>query len=404
MDVISVLRNIPVFQGLSDNEYSKIIPLLDHVTYPAGALIMREGTTGSSMYILLSGSVKVWKMVDEEEIVISVLSSGSYFGELSLLDNLPRSANVQSLEDTVLFHLKKNDFDSLLKHNIKIANVFYKNCISETFSRFRNIIKNFTFSQHILKETTESLEEINKDLSLAKELQHCFINTAVLDNEDSEPLGIKHSYVYQPCIDVGGDFLNMIKLPNNSIGIIIADVVGHGVTSAMATGILKSGFSFYEKKYAGEPAVMMSKLNNHYFEIMSKYYATCYYSLINVEEGTMTVAKGGHHHPLLWKKNLSDFFEIECGGIGIGIINNAKYEQTTIQIEPGDKIFFFTDGIVEQRNSDKIMYSDERLKQVFKNSILANSTNILDDIVNDFKSFTGNMKYEDDVTLLLIEI
>lgn len=185
-DITNILGNIPIFQGLSDGDYAEIIPLLKSETYAPGARIIKEGAHGDSMCVIVKGTVTVSK-TDEtgEDIPLETLYAESYFGEFSLVDNMPRSANVTSIEETELFRLEKKDFDELLMKNRRISASFYKNCLEVTFSRFRNIISNFAFSQHDLRKKSTILEELNRDLSNARNIQNYFINRDLLDHEHS---------------------------------------------------------------------------------------------------------------------------------------------------------------------------------------------------------------------------
>jgi hypothetical protein len=366
-------------------------------------VVIQEGTNGNSMYIIISGTVKVTKAVEDgDDILLVVLYGGSYFGELSLIDNMPRSASITTIENTEIFMLKKELFDSLLARDPGIANVFYKNCLMETFSRFRNNLSTFTFSQHILKEKTSLLNEISKDLSLAKKVQNYFLNTQSLDNEETSGW-MRHSYVYHPCSEIGGDFINIASLDDDIQGIIIADVMGHGITAALATGVLKSAFTIAVKDLGNRPLELLRFLNTHMLNVISELYATCYYALIDRNRREISFAKAGHHHPLFWKAGQKDFVAIECIGNGLGLMREAKFGMTSLPFEAGDKLLFFTDGIIEQANCRREMYSEARLRDVMKQNILAGEKRILDRVFNDLKEHTGDVAYEDDITLLLLE-
>ena len=134
-----ILKDIPVFQGFTPEEIDKMIPYLEFISFPPGVKIIKQGTLGNSMFIIKSGAVKVSRIEDDAEIFIKNLYAGSYFGELSLIDKLPRSADILSLEEVEIFRLKRDDFNILIAEDVNIANKFYKNCLLETFSRFRNV-------------------------------------------------------------------------------------------------------------------------------------------------------------------------------------------------------------------------------------------------------------------------
>ncbi|MBN2158904.1 MAG: SpoIIE family protein phosphatase [Spirochaetes bacterium] len=403
-DIVGILRNIPIFQGLQDKEYDRIIPLLKLEKYEPGAHIIKEGTHGDSMCIIISGTVKVTKKDESgEEILVDTLYAESYFGEFSLIDNMPRSANVISIEDTELFRLEKKELDELLARSSAISNTFYKNCLEVTFSRFRNIISNFAFSQHDLRKKSSILDELNKDLSLAKKLQGYFINRELLDHEHSFLPGVRHSYLYKPCMEIGGDFLNVTELKPGVASIIIADIMGHGITSALGTGVLKSAFSISIAEYALNPTRLMEFLNSHFLEVITQLYATCYYAVVDMKKKRIRLAKAGHPHPIFWKGKNRDFTEIECQGTGLGLVKKAEFGQVEYDIEEGDKILFYTDGIIEQRDPRGEMYSEARLKNIFRELILGGRDGLVHSIYDDVKSHAGASPIEDDMTLLLLE-
>jgi len=402
--IIQILSEIPIFQGLSREDLALIVPILSTHELPAESLVVKEGDIGDSMFIIKSGTVRVTKTEENgSEVLISHLYKGQYFGEFSLIDNLPRSANVVTEEATEIFTLNRGDFDRLLAANIVIKAAFHQNCLKETFSRFRNIISNFTFAQHDLREKREALDEINRDLSLAKKLQRYFINTDYLRTEHTADNGVRHSYIYKPSIAIGGDFLNVFQLRDSVVGMIIADFEGHGITAALATGVLKSALSIVLADLGEKPIELMSFLNDHFHKVIAQLYATCYYAVIHTEERRIVLAKAGHHHPLVWKARLNDFTPIECPGTGLGLMPNARFGVVEQDIEPGDKVLFFTDGIIEQMNGSHEMYSKKRMTEKVRELILAGETNTLDRLLDDLVAFSGTDQFEDDVTMILFE-
>lgn len=404
MDISKILQKVPIFSGLDQEAIKKIVPLLEKKAYAANKKIIEEGTVGDSMYIILEGSVRVTKFgYNNQEVLISTMDTGSYFGELSLLDNLPRSANVTTNDDSVLLRLRKNNFEVLLDKNKDFAVNFYKNCMMETMSRIRETASNLTVSQNVLYQKSNRLDMIDADLSNAKAIQDYFINSTLL--EDSKPLieGVKQSYIYKPFIEVGGDFINVAKLGEHKLGIVIADVMGHGISAAMATGVMKSAFSLFVKEFGDQPVSLMEHMNQHFYEIFTTLYATSYYAMIDMNERKIKMTKAGHNHPLIWKNKSNDLVAVDTPGPGLGIVPDAKFEENVIDIEEGDKILFFTDGIIEQRNKDAEMYTLQRLKCEFKKLTHEHNQHIVQSIFDNLKSFSGGERFQDDVSLLLFE-
>lgn len=402
-DLIRILSQISIFYGLGDGDLMKIVPLLNPVTYPPENLILKEGTMGDSMYIIKKGAVNVAKTENNKDYVnLGNLYAGSYFGELSLIDNLPRSADVKTIEETEIFILDKKNFDRLLNMDMRIANIFYKNCLNETFSRFRNMVSNFTFSQHILREKSEILVEINKDLSAAQKIQKYFITESQADENIFSGFA-RFTYIYRPTIAVGGDFFTVEKAGEGRVAMIIADFEGHGITAALGTGVLKSIFALAVKQMGGEPARLMAFLNRHFNKVIRHLYATCYYALFDPPSRKVTLVKAGHHHPLFWKKKYNDFVQVDGAGIGLGIVPDGKFHQVEYEIEEGDRLLFFTDGIIEQFNENNEMYSLRRLTFNFQELIKCGEKEVLNKLFQDLKEFSRGTSFDDDITLLLFE-
>ncbi len=404
MDIVKILHSVPIFTGLDTHMIQRIHRVMLREEYGKDTKIIEEGNVGNSMFIILSGSVRVTKYgANGQEVLITNMQSGSYFGELSLIDNLPRSANVVANEKSVLLSLGKHVFEKLLNENKEFAVTFYKNCMMETMSRIRETASNLTVSQNVLSQKSTRLDQIDADLMHAAKIQDYFLNTNIL--EDEKPLieGVKQSYVYKPYLEVGGDFLNIHKIDDNKLGIVIADVMGHGISAALATGVMKSAFTLFVKKYGEQPVDLVKRMNTHFYEIFSSLYATGYYAFIDMSNKKIRMVKAGHHHPLIWKKNMQTFAALESAGPGLGIIPNAVFNELVIDIESGDKVLFYTDGIIEQKNRQSEMYSQERLECIFSELIKRGEPDILQVILEDLADYSGTIEFQDDVSLLLFE-
>ncbi|HOP63736.1 MAG TPA: SpoIIE family protein phosphatase [Spirochaetota bacterium] len=398
--IIPILKTIPTLSGLSNEELELIAPLFSEKTFHSGDFIIVEGTQGNTMYIINKGAVLVTKSDRKgEPISLGVLNDGAFFGELSLFDSLPRSATVTAIEDTSIFMLTRDELDSLFASNLEITNKIYYNTLIEIFSRFRKNVSNFTFSQYYLREKNEILNKINRDLSSAQEIQEYFVDTEL---NDSSCMEIRHSYIYQPSEAIGGDLISM-KAKDGRIYMMIADVQGHGITAALVTGVLKSAFVMLVDECGDQPDVFLTKLNNHLYEVINSIYATCYYAIIDTYLKKVTFAKAGHHHPFFWKSGSESFDEITSKGPGLGMVDDPVYSVTELPYNSGDKLLFFTDGIIEQRNRDGKMYSLEKLNGSFKNAILKGEEKILNSLLLNLHNYAANVEYEDDITMLLFE-
>ena len=120
--MLEMLRDIPLFSGLNNNYLHKIVEECTVSNYSAGTLLFRENEVGTVLYLIVSGAVKIYSSnANGEDKILSIMSKGDCFGELSLLDGKPRSATAQVIEDTKVLTLSSKSFHSLLQYNFEMA-------------------------------------------------------------------------------------------------------------------------------------------------------------------------------------------------------------------------------------------------------------------------------------------
>jgi serine phosphatase RsbU (regulator of sigma subunit) len=401
-DIIKLLGNISIFAGLDKKDYKKILPLLVPIKYPPDSEIITQDDDGDSMYIIKNGSVRVLRSEKNAEVVlVGNLEPGEFFGELSLIDNLPRSATVISNDESEIFRLSRHDLDKLMDENEHIALLFYKNCLKESFARFRNVVSNFTFSQKELKEKMSEMIEIQVDLVGAQELQKYFTGIEGPENRRL-PGGLSYSYIYRPCRSVGGDFLNVLDLGGGKTGFIMADVEGKGIQASLATGVLKSCVSMIYKQMGEKPGKILKYINGHFNKIIADLYATCCYAVYDGNTATLSLASAGKIYPLYFRNRKKGFADVRCAGSALGVDEGPKYDVCRIRMEAGDRVLFYTGGAVNQEKISGKNYSLHRLSDKFLDLISAGSDDIPEDLYRDIVRFSGKESADDDITFLLL--
>ncbi len=119
---LDVLRGVPLFASLPEQELQAFAPLMRERRVARGGVILMQGDPGDALYLIAGGQVKVVLIgEDGREVILSVLGPGSFFGEMSLLDNEPRSAHVVAMEDAVLLQLRRDDFQARLRSSPDVA-------------------------------------------------------------------------------------------------------------------------------------------------------------------------------------------------------------------------------------------------------------------------------------------
>jgi CRP/FNR family transcriptional regulator, cyclic AMP receptor protein len=119
---LEVLKRVPLFESLPETELAHFAELTREKTYPKGSVILFENDRGDSLYLVASGQVKVVLIgEDGREVILSVLGSGTFFGEMALIDDAPRSAHVIAMEDSTLLVLRREDFQARLRSSPEVA-------------------------------------------------------------------------------------------------------------------------------------------------------------------------------------------------------------------------------------------------------------------------------------------
>ncbi len=119
---VEVLRKVPLFSGLGESDLSAFAELTRERSYPKGSVIVFEDDPGDALYLVAAGQVKVVIIAEDgREVILSVLGEGSFFGEMAVIDDEPRSAHVIAMEDSSLLVLRREDFYSRLRSSPEVA-------------------------------------------------------------------------------------------------------------------------------------------------------------------------------------------------------------------------------------------------------------------------------------------
>nr|PJZ92700.1 serine/threonine protein kinase [Leptospira ellisii] len=247
-------------------------------------------------------------------------------------------------------------------------------------------------------ELNNTIKLIQKDLLYAQKIQD-----RILPPPEATLGGICILTKYIPMTEVGGDIYDYAEISPGKVRIFLADATGHGVHAALVTMLIKSEYE--SLKYLDlPPGEVISELNK---EIITKYNAiksffSCLIADVDTEEGTLSYSAAGH--PDQFYLSGTTITRLSKSGPIIGISDKVRYQSQFLEIAKGDKLFFFSDGIVEEFNSFEEEFGEDRLLE----SILKESSKPISDLVNsvfgDLRSFLSGQRAQDDITFLSAEI
>lgn len=283
--------------------------------------------------------------------------------------------------------------------NLNYKNVFisYTTFIASiVIGSFINHSKRYTTDVYI-KALAENYN-FTKDLNLANHVQESlFPDINNLKNIRCEVFRRSHKHV-------GGDFYDFIQLREGNLGIFIADVAGHGVSSAMIAAIIKvmvSSIPYYMKV---NPEKLLDYLDKKIYENLSNHHATAIYLYINIYEKIISIANAGHPY-LLYSKKHQVFYEIETVGTLIGYnLRSPVADSIHISYESGDRLFLFTDGLIECTNSHGKYLGVEGLIAILNDSVSLDIKELKSKIIIEIAKFRNDAEYTDDAMFLLFEL
>lgn len=263
------------------------------------------------------------------------------------------------------------------------------------------VLRDITQLKLLQKKILEQNIKLQEDLKIARKLQ-CSLLPRKLPQDK-----IKFSYMYKPCETLGGDFLDIFKIDGEHVGIYIADVSGHGVSASMLTVFLRTSINKKLPSPAQALKDLYTKFNDHGFD--HDLYITVFYAIINLKLKTIKFSNAGHNVcPIVFNKNLTDRFDLlRVPGIPISNwMDSPDYVDKIVSLKKGDRIFLYTDGIIELRNKKNEQFGEDRLLNVLLNdSSEPNGTlnNIIDSAC-EFSSIKNTSEIPDDITMALLEI
>jgi phosphoserine phosphatase RsbU/P len=245
-----------------------------------------------------------------------------------------------------------------------------------------------------LLERERERQRLEQELSIARQIQQALVPQGLQDYPHLAVTGI-----HRPCHEVGGDYFDVFTLPDGRIAIMISDVAGKGLGAALLTTMLQGALS--GMTLGVEPVKVFDHLNSFLCDRAAVgRYATMFFGLLD-PNGDLEFVRAGHPSPLLLRRG--EVNELCSGGsFPIGLIEQASFKAARIQLEPGDTLVLYTDGVTEAEDRDQNLFGAGRLKEALvwhQNGSLAE---LQAGILGAVERFAEGASQSDDITLLVV--
>jgi len=380
---------------------------------------------------------------------------------LKLLSVLKSSPDTETLPLFVLFHARSYKFGSTA-HTLdpQVKEAFEKGAydvliLSETSSheqihakiyeeavlRIQSALRHgrrchqaITLSQQLSKMNADLYErnlQVEKELYVTRQLQQSllppYLPSSAGGGDMETELSISkchyHNHrmrisgLYLPCDALGGDFYDVAQFGDDTVGVSLADVSGHGVPAAFITAMYKSAFYRISHNYSAANDIL-HHINNELIDIVKTGdYITALYMriMLNSEGAQIATPSGnssdiavefsgaGHPYPLYYSARTGQIQRLTENGPPLVWVRNSDYPLMTFILEPNDKLLLYTDGVTDIRNRDGDLLGEKALESAFLELVDKEGQVVLDSLLSKLSDFADAQALEDDMSMVLIE-
>ncbi len=264
-------------------------------------------------------------------------------------------------------------------------------------------------TQLALKRSHEQLRAAHRrmkdDLDAAGRIQQSLIPAEAPKTDRAH-----FAWAFRPCTELGGDILDIVQVDEDHIGFYLVDVCGHGVPAALlsvtvsrllshtaADSLLRNG------QNAASPAKIAEMLNRRFQMDGSRQYFTFIYGLLDTQNLKLSFTCAGAPGPLHVRPD-GQVSYLSKEGFAIGWFPGCEYEEHVLDLSPGDRLYFFSDGVIEETNAEGEMFQVERLSQLCASTISLPIASTLDELLLELHTWNTGETFSDDVSVLAIEI
>jgi sigma-B regulation protein RsbU (phosphoserine phosphatase) len=246
----------------------------------------------------------------------------------------------------------------------------------------------------------EQLAAIQRELDTARAIQHSLLPRIFPPFPGRKDFDI-HAQMTSARA-VGGDFFDFFLIDEDHLGIVIGDVSGKGTPAALYMAMTHTHVKTVALRGAA-PEECMAEVNRLLInDNASSMYATCFYGILNTRTGALRYSSAGHNPPYRISSSGSLTALDAGGGTPLGMLQWDDYQGASTQLDPGDGLFLYTDGVPEANNSELEDFTNERLEEVLRDAATLPSRNVIDNVNSRLLAFTAGAPQYDDITMVSV--
>ncbi len=262
-------------------------------------------------------------------------------------------------------------------------------------------IENAELSETIRQEIAQR-ERLDRELEIARDVQqHLFPQT--LPRVD----GLDFAGYCRPVEGVGGDYYDFLRLPPASLGVAVGDVSGKGIAAALMMASLQASLRGQTIRPCETLAEMIQNINRLVYDASSdSRYATFFYAQYDPASRILRYVNAGHNPPIVFRKGdqVRDVQRLEDGGTVVGLFADCHFDEGRVELQSGDVLVAFTDGISEAMNQLDEEFEEERLIEVLRGHKARTAADLISEILERVDAFRADARQHDDMTLVVVRV
>lgn len=210
------------------------------------------------------------------------------------------------------------------------------------------------------------------------------------------------AFAFHPHDQVAGDYFDIQAIEPDTLLLVIGDASGHGVPAAFISVIAKTCIQT-QLSSTTSPAALLEAMNEFlYGWVEPEHFISMFVATVNRRTLNMTYARAGHPHPLLHRRDGS-FVELDAAGIMLGVLPDPEFPEETLQLQQGDKMLLYTDGLTECTDAADELFGLRRVQEFLRAHEQTPCRRLVDGLVDEAHRFTGDRGFSDDLTIVLLD-
>lgn len=248
---------------------------------------------------------------------------------------------------------------------------------------------------------SEALEKkrLAQELEMARKIQ-----LRLLPEKVPQIPGLEIAIYFKPADEVSGDYYDFFELPDARLGVVVADVSGHGMKSALVMTMVKGALYAINQQFESSASVFAQMNTVAAKTLPHEMFVTSMFLVFDLKKGLLRYVNAGHNPLIHYDARLQKTEMVELAGVAFGLTTQTVYQEGRLSLTSGDIVLLYTDGITEACNNKEEMFGCDRLMESVKENATRGAQQIIEDIKMRLSNFSAGTKQNDDIAVIVLKV